>query len=182
MRCELYMNSDFKQSALPLALSLRGASLAPREREPDELSRAIHAPSPRLCGERVGVRGLFSHALNAVPQFHAGGLAEISRWWRERSDREPPDFVMRDSPMIKVASRRDARTGRSRPAVPFGCAHASCVPPGRDLEGGSIVCHGSGGSRSRSLASPPADFRQASGLPGVLVSHHGMSCSSTDSL
>ncbi len=149
-------------------------ALSPREREPEELLRAAHAPSPQLWGERAGVRGIFSSARTSVVQFQAGGLAAGSRWW---SAAEPPDS-MSCARLPKDVSRRDAGRVHIRAAASRGEAFASCVPPGRDLEGRSIVRLGSGGFRSRSLASPLATIRQASGLHGVFVSCHGMSCAS----
>ncbi len=46
----------------------------------------------------------------------AGGSQEVSRWWRERSDREPPDNATQNHPTDRrLRSGRSARTPRQLP-------------------------------------------------------------------
>jgi len=112
-------------------------------------------------GERAGVRGTFSSARTSVVQFQAGGLADGSRWW---SEAEPPDADAGAAPDSKGASWTDAGRERSWSAMFCDGARLSCVPPGSANHHGSVFRFASGGFRSQSLASPPANVWQASGL------------------
>jgi hypothetical protein len=90
-----------------------------------------------------------------------GGTRDISRWWRERSDREPP--VSMTPPTVS-----SPRPGRAR-EVSANTSDAACLirpllAPRWGAALNSINGHRrSGGSRSPSLALPPANLSHPSG-------------------
>lgn len=92
-----------------------------------------------------------------------GGTRDISRWWRERSDREPPVSITSSTASSPRPERvREVSVNTSNAAYPF----RPLLAPSWGATLNSIIGHRrSGGSRSPSLASPPANLSHPSGAP-----------------
>ncbi len=90
-----------------------------------------------------------------------GGTRDISRWWRERSDREPPVCVTpQTSSSPRPGRAREVSANTSDAAYPI----RPILAPRWGAALNSINGHRrSGGSRSPSLASPPANLSHPSG-------------------
>ena len=85
-----------------------------------------------------------------------GGTRDISRWWKERSDWEPPVSITSSTASSPRPGRaREVSVSTSDTAYPI----RPLLAPRWGAALNSIIGHRrSGGSRSPSLASPPANL------------------------
>ncbi len=96
-----------------------------------------------------------------------GGTRDISRWWRERSDREPPvDVTPPTASSPRPGRVREVSVNTSNAAYPI----RPLLAPRWGAALNSIMGHRrSGGSRSPSLASPPATISHPSGAQFIVL-------------